>query len=115
MSETYAVYQSLKELGMPMNLKGYPMISRAVSMCLEQPELTGSMSAIYKALSEEQGVPVSSVVRNILYCVQTTLGNSTKAAEYFGERASYTEIKPNEFIAGVCEHIRMTKEKEVAL
>lgn len=112
MSTNRAVYESLKNLGMPMNMKGYPLISRAIDLCLEKPELIGEMNTIYSQLAEEQGMPFSTVVRNIIYCIRITLSNSARAEEYFGARVSYENIKPNEFIAGVCEHIRMAENKE---
>lgn len=114
MNMNHAIYESLKGLGMPMNMKGYPLISKAVAMCLEKPELTGEMNTIYNQLAEEQGMPFSTVVRNMIYCIRITLSNSAQAEEYFGARVSYENIKPNEFIAGVCEHIRMEKNKKEA-
>lgn len=114
MNTNHIVYESLKGLGMPMNMKGYPLISKAISMCLEKPELIGEMNTIYSQLAEEQGIPFSTVVRNIVYCIGVTLSNSAQVEEYFGARVHYENIKPNEFIAGVCEHIRMKEIKKEA-
>lgn len=110
MSTNVQIYEALKELGMPLSMTGYPYIARAVQMCLEEPEYTSRMTSVYSLLAKDYGVSVNTIVRNIAYCIQTTLKNSAKLEEYFGIRNSYADIKPNEFLAGVCEHIRMRQE-----
>lgn len=110
MSATVQIYEALKELGMPLSMAGYPYIARAVQMCLKNPEYTNRMTAVYNLLADEYKVSVNTIVRNITYCVQCTLKNSAKLEEYFGMRNDYTDIKPNEFLAGVCERIRMGQE-----
>lgn len=109
MTTNVQIYEALKELGMPLSMTGYTYIARAVRMCLEKPEYMDKMTTVYKLLAKEYSVSVNTMVRNITYCVQSTLKNSAKLEEYFGIRNDYTSIKPNEFLAGVCEHIRMVQ------
>lgn len=112
MSTDKQIYEALKDIGMPMSLAGYDYITQAIKSCMENPSVRLKAKDLYSQTAEQNGIPVSTVVRNIVYCIQVTVRKSNRLEEYFGSRTSYDNIKPAEFIAAVCEHIHM-ENKEV--
>ena len=111
------IYIILKELGMPVGTKGYMYVSRAIILCLENPQILDCVvEGIYETLAKEFNSKWQNVERVIRNSIEKTCmkGNVQKIDEIFGN--AYSEITGkitnSEFLAGITEYIRISHSRK---
>ena len=106
-----AAADTLRVLGMPSCVKGYPYTCRAVAMVLERPELIHAVTKeIYPALAREFGTTAGCVERNIRSALELTWarGDMEVQRRFFAGALCVEGDRPSNraFIAAVADEIR---------
>lgn len=104
------VYEHLKRLGVPTNLKGYQALIHAVTIVSNDPLRRSTTKEVYSQVAELVGSTGSGVERSIRYAVERVFRETDPdiLMEYFGSTASSSKGKltNSEFIYGVVEYIK---------
>lgn len=112
MNNEVVVYQQLKHLGIPANLKGYRYLQVGIQLVLEEPELIDHMTkAFYPKVARICNTTTPRAERAIRHAIEYVYENTDPEvpAEYFGNtmNASSGKLTNSQFIAGVVEYIKM--------
>lgn len=102
----------LKELGIPLSLKGHQYLKDAISICAENDfEIPKITKVLYPEISKKRNTAPNCVERGIRHAIETTWerGNLEKIDSMFSYTVSADKGKPtnHEFIAVLLEEVRM--------
>ncbi len=100
------------ELGIPAHLRGYQFLRSAVSMCVKDMELVGSVTKLlYPDLAKQYQTTDQKIERAIRNAIEVSWerGNSELFEELFGYRntGEYSRPTNSEYIAAVADYIRL--------
>lgn len=106
-----AVYELMKEVGVPSHLKGCKYLRRAIILTLDNPKVLESVTkTLYPTIAKEFDATCSKVERSMGHAIERVCdnGNMEKVYEIFRETYSARTGKPTnaEFIAGMADYIR---------
>ena len=111
MSYEVPIYQSLKLLGVPANLKGYRYLTKALELELVEPGAIDRMTKyMYPEIAKACETTSSRVERAIRHAIEVVFDRTDPSVvyDYFGNTGSMRgKLTNTEFIAAVAEHIRM--------
>lgn len=112
MTCAYDVYQHLKRLGAPANLRGYEFMHRAVVKVLGSREYLGAITkALYPEIAAEFGARASQVERDMRHLVDYIFDNTDVDVlyDYFGNTINKKtgKLTNSQFIAGLANYIKM--------
>lgn len=107
-----AVSEFMLELGIPAHLRGYQFVRSAVTMCVWDMELVGSVTKLlYPDLAKAYHTSIQKIERAIRNAIEVSWerGNKELFEELFGYDNSNEYNRPtnSEYIAAVSDHIRM--------
>ena len=111
--ETEKVISGLMlELGIPAHLKGYQYLRTAVSMCVEDMELIGSVTKLlYPDLAKTYATTDQKIERAIRNAIEVSWerGNTELFEKLFGYSNSAGHGRPtnSEYIASVADYVRL--------
>ncbi|MCM1089128.1 MAG: sporulation initiation factor Spo0A C-terminal domain-containing protein [Muribaculaceae bacterium] len=112
-SETEAVISGLMlELGIPAHLRGYQYLRTAISMCVEDMELIGSVTKLlYPDLAKKYMTTDQKIERAIRNAIEVSWerGNGELFQKLFGYDNSIGNNRPtnSEYIASVADYVRL--------
>lgn len=100
------------ELGIPAHLKGYQYLRTAITMCVEDMELIGSVTKLlYPELAKQYMTTVQKIERAIRNAIEVSWerGNRELFEKLFGYSNSVEHNRPtnSEYIASVADYIRL--------
>lgn len=100
------------ELGIPAHLKGYQYLRTAISMCVEDMELIGSVTKLlYPDLAKKYMTTDQKIERAIRNAIEVSWerGNGELFERLFGYNNIYGHSRPtnSEYIASVADYIRL--------
>ena len=103
----------LSDIGMPANLLGYAYLRTALTLLLQEPELTHFISRrLYPRVAQAHSVSASSVERAIRHAISQTFarGGGAMYRSALGRLASPVGDRPtnSEFIAQTLERLRLS-------
>lgn len=112
------IHNLLRELGVPVRLKGYPRLAYGISLVVDNPDFCNAITtALYPRIAEKYNDTTSRVERSIRHAVEVCLTRADLDVfwKYFGNTVSLEKGKPTngEFIANVA-HIIRERIREVA-
>lgn len=111
--ETEAVISELMlELGIPAHLRGYQYLRTAVSMCVKDMELIGSVTKLlYPDLAKKYVTTDQKIERAIRNAIEVSWerGNGELFQKLFGYDNSVGNNRPtnSEYIASVADYVRL--------
>ena len=111
--ETGQVISALMlELGIPAHLKGYQYLRTAVSRCVEDMELIGSVTKLlYPDLAKKYSTTDQKIERAIRNAIEVSWerGNTELFEKLFGYSNSAGHSRPtnSEYIASVADYVRL--------
>ena len=111
--ETEQVISELMlELGIPAHLKGYQYLRTAISMCVEDMELIGSVAKLlYPDLARQYLTTDQKIERAIRNAIEVSWerGNGELFNRLFGYSNSIGHSRPtnSEYIASVADYVRL--------
>lgn len=111
--ETEQVISGLMlELGIPAHLKGYQYLRTAISMCVEDMELIGSVTKLlYPDLARKYVTTDQKIERAIRNAIEVSWerGNSELFERLFGYANGIEHNRPtnSEYIASVADYVRL--------
>lgn len=112
-SETEAGISGLMlELGIPAHLRGYQYLRTAISMCVEDMELIGSVTKLlYPDLAKKYMTTDQKIERAIRNAIEVSWerGNGELFQKLFGYDNSIGNNRPtnSEYIASVADYVRL--------
>lgn len=112
-SETEQMISGLMlELGVPAHLKGYQYLRTAISMCVDDMELIGSVTKLlYPELAKQYLTTVQKIERAIRNAIEVSWerGNGELFERLFGYSNGIEHNRPtnSEYIASVADYIRL--------
>lgn len=112
-NETETVISGLMlELGIPAHLRGYQYLRTAVSMCVEDMELIGSVTKLlYPDLAKKYMTTDQKIERAIRNAIEVSWerGNGELFQKLFGYNNSVGNNRPtnSEYIASVADYVRL--------
>lgn len=100
------------ELGVPAHLKGYQYLRTAISMCVDDMELIGSVTKLlYPELAKQYLTTVQKIERAIRNAIEVSWerGNGELFESLFGYSNCMEHNRPtnSEYIASVADYIRL--------
>lgn len=100
------------ELGIPAHLRGYQYLRTAISMCVRDMELIGSVTKLlYPDLAKQYMTTDQKIERAIRNAIEVSWerGNSDLFEKLFGYSNSIEHSRPtnSEYIAAVADYIRL--------
>lgn len=100
------------ELGIPAHLKGYQYLRTAITMCVEDMELIGSVTKLlYPELAKQYMTTVQKIERAIRNAIEVSWerGNRELFEKLFGYGNSVGHNRPtnSEYIASVADYVRL--------
>lgn len=100
------------ELGIPAHLKGYQYLRTAITMCVEDMELIGSVTKLlYPELAKQYMTTVQKIERAIRNAIEVSWerGNGELFEKLFGYSNSIEHNRPtnSEYIASVADYVRL--------
>ncbi len=100
------------ELGVPAHLKGYQYLRTAISMCVDDMELIGSVTKLlYPELAKQYMTTVQKIERAIRNAIEVSWerGNGELFERLFGYCNCMEHSRPtnSEYIASVADYIRL--------
>lgn len=100
------------ELGIPAHLKGYQYLRTAITMCVEDMELIGSVTKLlYPELAKQYMTTVQKIERAIRNAIEVSWerGNRELFEKLFGYSNSVEHNRPtnSEYIASVADYVRL--------
>ena len=108
------VKKLLKEMAVPMNIKGYQYLSKAIVLLSKEKGMKISLG-LYPKVAKEFGTTGSRVERSIRHAVERTfeIGNYTMLNEVCGTKVSVTKGKMtnSEFMYAIVEYLEEQLEK----
>lgn len=102
------LHNILFKLGIPTNVKGYPLIKEIIIEYLNNHYRT--MSELYKIVGKKLNVPSNNVERNVRRAIHMGLSRTDKKEwkKYFGAAINLKNCPTNsEFISYICEYIKL--------
>lgn len=108
------VKKLLKEMAVPMNIKGYQYLSKAIVLLSKEKGMKISLG-LYPKVAKEFGTTGSRVERSIRHAVERTfeIGNYDVLYEVCGTKVSVTKGKMtnSEFMYAIVEYLEEQLEK----
>lgn len=109
---TERITEILKELGIPVHLKGYPYLRNAIERAVKDEDIINAVTKVlYPAVAKEYKTTGSKVERAIRHAIETawSRGDVGILQKYFGYTISYAKGKPtnSEFIAMIADKLRL--------
>lgn len=108
------VKKLLKEMAVPLNIKGYQYLSKAIVLLSKEKGMKISLG-LYPKVAKEFGTTGSRVERSIRHAVERTfeIGNYTMLYEVCGTKVSVTKGKMtnSEFMYAIVEYLEEQLEK----
>lgn len=108
------VKKLLKEMAVPMNIKGYQYLSKAIVLLSKEKGMKISLG-LYPKVAKEFGTTGSRVERSIRHAVERTfeIGNYNMLNEVCGTKVSVTKGKMtnSEFMYAIVEYLEEQLEK----
>lgn len=106
------IFQLLRDIGIPSNVKGYACINLAIKICLEDPEKIYLITKkLYPEIAKKTNASPSRVERAIRHAIEIACerGNVKTHEKIFGYSISSKKGKPtnSEFISGIVEYIKL--------
>lgn len=105
------IYNILKEIGVPANIKGYRYIKEAIMLAIYKPTiLDGITKELYPTLAKNFKATPSRVERDMRHAIEVAFdeGNTEKIYEVF--KSIYSpekgKVSNSQFVAGISEYIR---------
>lgn len=100
------------ELGIPAHLKGYQYLRTAITMCVGDMELIGSVTKLlYPELAKQYMTTVQKIERAIRNAIEVSWerGNGELFEKLFGYSNSVEHNRPtnSEYIASVADYVRL--------
>lgn len=116
-SRKQIISNTIKELGIPVNLTGYGFVRDAVEKLISNPSLAHAMTKeLYPVIAEQFDTTPSRVERCIRHAIEVgwERGNKLLRDEIFGYTVSECTGKPTnaEFLATVADYISLKIEVE---
>ena len=107
-----AVYQHLRQLGVPANLKGYLYLHEAIQQSVQNPTVRIQMTKqLYPSIADKYGTTASRVERAMRHAVEFIFNHTNPEIlhQYFGNTISSAsgKLTNSQFIANVAEYIRL--------
>ena len=106
------ISELMLELGIPAHLRGYQYLRTAVSMCVEDMELIGSVTKLlYPDLAKKYMTTDQKIERAIRNAIEVSWerGNGELFQKLFGYNNSVGNNRPtnSEYIASVADYVRL--------
>lgn len=106
------IYQHLRHLGVPIEMRGYKYLKTAIMLCLQNEEyIYSTIKVLYPAIASKCMTTPAAVERDIRRAIEYVCRNTSRdiLKEYFGNVWSVQRDKLNNrrFIAGLVEYIKM--------
>ena len=107
------VYETLRDLGINMSIKGYKFLTDAILACSVNPEYIygGITKYLYPYIAKLNETTESRAERAMRHAIEQVIskGNTEKAREIFGNYISEdleSHLTNSEFVARITEYIR---------
>ena len=112
MNTELVIYQHLRQLGVPANLKGYVYLQEAIRQSIGKHAEYGWMTKqLYPSIAKKYGTTASRVERAMRHAVEFSFNNTDSEIlhQYFGNTISSAsgKLTNSQFIASVAEYIRL--------
>lgn len=111
------ISQTLKDLGIPANLKGYRYIVYVVELIMNDTELMDSTMSVYMKVAERFNITRTSAERAIRHAIYVGWDRGHKGTQIamFGYSIDSNKGKPtnSEFLATVADYFLMQQEYQV--
>ena len=117
-SDELTVTEILHQIGVPAHIKGYHYIRDAISLCIQNSEMLGSVTKmLYPTVARMHGTTASRVERAIRHAIEVAWdrGDIEVLNSYFGYTIHNLRGKPtnSEFIAMIADKMRLDKRQRV--
>lgn len=103
------LHDTIKEMGIPANVKGYRYIQEAVLLSIDNPRMLDRITKyLYPAIAKEFDTTPQRVERAMRHAIGVVFekGNMDKINEVFGKIALRKgKIENSKFIAGLVEYV----------
>lgn len=108
------VYEVLKDIGVPTNLRGYHyMLEMTEGFLTNRYSRDDNFTKIYKSVGEVFNCTYTSVERDIRHTIENVLEYADKEVlkKYFGGLINNRhKVTNTEFVLGIVEYIKMYRE-----
>lgn len=106
------ICEILKDLGVPVHLKGHMYLRESIEIALEHPEYMDSLvKRVYSIVAQRLNSTPSRVERAIRHAIEYTFSNTAISVlyHYFGHtvRLSNGKVTNKCFIATIADYIKM--------
>lgn len=106
------VTDMIHEIGVPAHIKGYQYLREAIMMCVEDPDMLGSITKVlYPTIARKNQTTASRVERAIRHAIEVAWnrGRMETLDAMFGYTINMGKGKPtnSEFIALIADKIRL--------
>ena len=110
------ISDTLKIIGVPVNLMGFHYLRCAISLVVEKPKIIhGVTKEVYPSVAKEYSTTSSNVERTIRHAIEVAWdrGDIDILYSYFGNTVSFSRAKPtnSEFIGIISDKIRLGLKK----
>ena len=111
-----AITETLHLIGVPAHIKGYHYIRDAISLCIQNSEMLGSVTKmLYPTVARMHGTTASRVERAIRHAIEVAWdrGDIEVLNSYFGYTVNALRGKPtnSEFIAMIADRMSLSMKK----
>ena len=102
----------MRQIGVPAHIKGYQYLRTSIELCIEHPEMLGSVTKIlYPTVAKQYSTTASRVERAIRHAIEVAWdrGDVDVLSSFFGYTIDSNRGKPtnSEFIAMISDKIRL--------
>lgn len=110
------IFDILKEIGVPMHLKGYRFLKTAIEEAFKDVDILDSISKkLYPMVAKKHNATSNQVERAIRHSIEVACNQSDEniLIYYFGNTIKTQKAMPtnSQFIATVVEHIYLSQEE----
>lgn len=110
MNKEQIISESLRKIGIPCHMKGFPYLKEAVSMVLVNQSYAHNLTTkLYPEIGAKFVATGDRVERAIRHAIETAWDktNPSKLREILGPQVARSKMTNGEFIATLAERIRM--------
>ena len=102
----------MRQIGVPAHIKGYQYLRSAIMLCIENPEMLGSVTKLlYPTVAKQYATTASRVERAIRHAIEVAWdrGDVEVLSSYFGYTIQAQRGKPtnSEFIAMIADKLKL--------
>lgn len=103
----------MRQIGVPAHIKGYQYLRTSIMLCIEDPEMLGSVTKIlYPTVAKQYNTTASRVERAIRHAIEVAWdrGDVDILSSYFGYTIQAQRGKPtnSEFIAMIADKLKLS-------